>query len=220
MGEYQLKKAEIKRSLHTSKSFIHFSFDLWTSPNALAMLGILAHYMDNLSKNHTVLIDLQQLHGPHSGENMAQLVIEIIMEYDIVDKIDYFVLDNASFNNTCVEIVLRRLHPDLNPIHCHLHCLGHVLNLGAKAFLFDQETEAFETEITLHQTLEDDIKELQLWWKKEAVKKLHNIVTFIHCTPQRRESFENLLKLDTLALNSFQTLQLVADNATRWNSLY
>ena len=126
MGEFQLKKAEIKRSLHISKSLIHFSFDLWTSPNALAMLGIVAHYMDNLGKNYTVLIGLRRLRGPHSGENMAQLVIEIIVEYDIADKIGCFVLDNASSNDTCVEIVLCKLRLDLNPVHrcysCALHC--------------------------------------------------------------------------------------------------
>ena len=32
----------IKQSLHTSKSLIHFSFNLWISPNALAMLGVVA----------------------------------------------------------------------------------------------------------------------------------------------------------------------------------
>ena len=220
MGEFQRKKVEIKQSLHTSKSLIHFSFDLWTSPNALAMLGVVAHYMDNMGKNRTVLLGLRRLRGPHSGENMAQLIIEIIMEYDVVDKIGYFVLDNASSNDTCVRVVLQRLRPDLNPIHRRLRCLGHVLNLGAKTFLFGQETEAFEAEITLQQALEDDIKELQLWRKRGAVEKLHNIVTFIRRTPQRREAFENLISLDTLALDNFQNLQLVADNATRWNSLY
>ena len=138
---------------------------------------------------------------------MAQLVIEIIMEYDITDKISYFVLDNASSNDTCVEIVLHKLRLDLNPVHRCLRCLEHVLNLGAKAFLFGQETEAFEAEITLHQTLEDGIKELQLWQKRGAVGKLHNIITFIRCTPQRREAFEDLLKLDTLVMDSFQTFK-------------
>lgn len=81
---------------------------------------------------------------------MTQLIIEIILKYNIVNKIDYFVLNNTSFNNTCVEIVLHRLHLNLNSIHCCLHCLEHVLNLKAKAFLFDQKMETFEIEITFH----------------------------------------------------------------------
>ena len=46
MAQFELKKQEIKDQLAQAKSKIHFSFDLWTSPNHFALLGIIAHYVD------------------------------------------------------------------------------------------------------------------------------------------------------------------------------
>ena len=220
LREFHAKKEEIRQSLHESKSLIHFSFDLWKSPNSLAMLGLVSHYVDETGTNRTVLLGLRRLKGPHSGENMAQLVIELIEEYELIDKIGYFVLDNATSNDTCVAAVLARLRPELNPIHRRLRCLGHVINLTAKAFLYGEEKEAFEAQIGIQQALENETKELQLWRKRGAVGKLHNIVLFIRRTPQRREAFEDIIQLDSAFIEDFRALQLVADNATRWNSLY
>jgi hypothetical protein len=53
--QYFLKrKAELKESLARCKSKVHFSFDLWTSPNHLALLGIIAHYIDEFGQNQSV----------------------------------------------------------------------------------------------------------------------------------------------------------------------
>jgi hypothetical protein len=42
--EFRARKNEIRRQLREdSRSLIHLSFDLWTSPNSLAMVGVVAH---------------------------------------------------------------------------------------------------------------------------------------------------------------------------------
>ena len=64
------------------------------------------------------------------------------------------------------------------------------------------------------------MKELKLWRKRGPLGKLHNIVIFICRTPQRRERFANIRRFDSMAKGDFDHLQLVVDNATRWNSLY
>src|SRR6266536_3876279 len=49
------KRKEVKiKELKEVRSMIHFSFDLWTSPNHLALLGIVIHYVDNASQNQSV----------------------------------------------------------------------------------------------------------------------------------------------------------------------
>ena len=46
MNAFELRKNRLKQSLSKCQSLVHFSFDLWTSPNHKALLGVVAHYID------------------------------------------------------------------------------------------------------------------------------------------------------------------------------
>lgn len=148
------------------------------------------------SEAHSCFLGLCHLRGPHSGENMAEVVIEILRDYNIIDQLGYFVLDNASSNDIYIMEILRQIRPDLSPTHCRLHCFGHIINLAAKSFLFGKDAEAFEIEMTVSAQLKQAEKELEQWRKLGPVGKLHNIVGFIRRTPQRHEDFEHLIKED------------------------
>jgi ABC-type enterochelin transport system permease subunit len=50
-NEYKAIKAA---ELQAVQGMIHFSFDLWTSPNHLALMGIVAHYIDKYGQNQSV----------------------------------------------------------------------------------------------------------------------------------------------------------------------
>ena len=50
---------------------------------------------------------LKRLHGKHTGKNMAALLLEVFREYKIGGRIGFFILDNASSNDTYVDLVLR-----------------------------------------------------------------------------------------------------------------
>lgn len=54
IAAFEARKLVLKEDLHKSISKIHFSFDLWTSPNHLALLGIVAHYIDAKGVNQSV----------------------------------------------------------------------------------------------------------------------------------------------------------------------
>lgn len=53
---FEQRKEVLKGILRRSKSQIHFSFDLWTSPNHLALLGIVAHWIDEFGHNQSVSV--------------------------------------------------------------------------------------------------------------------------------------------------------------------
>lgn len=55
---FERRKKVLKFAIHQSKSQIHFSFDLWTSPNHLALLGIVGHYIDSKGVNQSVSFPL------------------------------------------------------------------------------------------------------------------------------------------------------------------
>jgi hypothetical protein len=79
-------------------------------------MGVVAHYTDNTFKNRTIIIALKRLHEAHSGENIGSLLIEIIKNFDLNERLGYFVTNNADSNNTCVYYILISLLPDLNKI--------------------------------------------------------------------------------------------------------
>jgi hypothetical protein len=192
MDDFKQRRKQIKKMLHLSKSLIHFSFDMWTSPNCMGMIAVIAHFVSHTGEARDCLIGLRRVHGSHSGENMAHSIISVIEEYELRDRLGYFVLDNVSSNDTCVREILRKLRPDLNAKNRRLRCFGHIVNLAAKAFLFGNDPEAFEAETMVADILQQEKKALASWRKLGPIGKLHNIVTYIRKTPQRRERFSNL----------------------------
>jgi cell division protein FtsB len=100
---YNTKKQQIKLEVQLALSKVYFIVDFWTSPNSLAIVRIIAHYIaDSGHLEHSVLA-LQELDKEHSGQNLADSVIRIIKDYRIASKVRYFVIDNASNNNTMIE---------------------------------------------------------------------------------------------------------------------
>ncbi len=95
-------------------------------------------------------MSLKRLEGAYSGENMTELVFEVFYDYEIIEKLGFFILDNVSSNDIYFETFLRDLLPNIIADEfkiCRLRYFGYVFNLAAKAFLFGNNADAFEVEI-------------------------------------------------------------------------
>jgi hypothetical protein len=212
----------ITEILGTAVSRIHVSFDLWTSPNGYALCGIVAHFIGHQYSNQNVLLALKPLTGPHGGEDIADVVIPVLQLYKIVDRLGVFVADNAESNDVAIQAILHQLRPELQPKLRRSRCLGHIINLVAKAFLFGKSVEAFElatgsiNEDTAFVDPEAMKKAQKAWREKGAIGKLHNIIVFIRSSPQRREAFKRKITGN----DRVDTLMPILDNSTRWNSTY
>jgi hypothetical protein len=146
----KLMKAQtlvIKRKLARARSRIHISFDLWTSPNHRSLVEVVAHWLDEDLKQD-VLIGLGGLKGSHTGENMAEVIILILQSFEISHHLGCFIADNDPSKNIAIRFVLRELRPDIrDPDSRRVRCLGHIINLIAKALLFGNELRATRQEI-------------------------------------------------------------------------
>ena len=131
MDAFKEKKIEIKTMISRLKSNIHLSFDLWTLDNSLALLGVVAHFVDKDYQLRTIMLALRRITGSYSGENLAYTLEQIIEEFEITGRLGYFVLDNAESNNTCIEYLLKNIAPYLQKKHRRLRCIGHIINLAA-----------------------------------------------------------------------------------------
>jgi len=148
--------------LQSAITKIHFSFDLWTSKNQLALLGLVAHFINKKGVPTTTLLALPRQRGKHTGERLAETISEIIHAFSLQDKVGSFITDNASSNDTCLEHLAEEL--GFVAKECWIRCSGHTFNLVAQAVLFGSNWQAFELEIE-NATLEE---QLLLHWRKKG----------------------------------------------------
>ncbi|KJZ69640.1 hypothetical protein HIM_10979 [Hirsutella minnesotensis 3608] len=222
MDAFLSKKQQLKEDLQRSRSRISISFDLWTSPNPYAILGVVAMWIDATGKRRSTVLGMRRVHGEHSGENLGSTVLELLKEYDIGgDQIGYFMLDNASSNDTAVEFILKELCPWMKPQqrrHRRLRCLGHIVNLCCQAFLMGRNCEKYLAKLEKHHQRGGYVKVEELWKKFGCLGRLHNLVRYIRLTPQRREEFAAIIIGGDLS--EFDGLELIQNNSTRWNSWF
>ncbi|OXV05242.1 hypothetical protein Egran_06990, partial [Elaphomyces granulatus] len=83
------------------------------------------------------LLSIPEIEGKHSGINIAETALTILNEFDILDRLGYTITDNASSNSVALEVMANEL--DFNKDHKRLRCMGHTINLIAKALQEDIE---------------------------------------------------------------------------------
>ena len=76
------------------------------------------------------MLGLCCLKSPYFKENIIEAIIAIIKTYKIINKIGYFVLDNARSNDTCISTIIERLNIKDIKEHRRLRYLGYILNLS------------------------------------------------------------------------------------------
>jgi hypothetical protein len=99
-------------------------------------------------KVETTLLGLRRLKGSYSEENIAEAIVAVVETYKIIDKIGYFVLDNAESNDTYISAVIEPFNIKNTKEHRRFRCLGYILNFSAKAVFFGYDFNIFEKEVT------------------------------------------------------------------------
>ena len=122
-SEFKRQQQHIQEELSTAKSRIHITLDLWTSPNYLGLCGVVAHYLGKDLKVKSCLIGLRRIRGSHSGENIAEVVKDVLVEYNIISNLGYFCTDNDVTMDKSIRLILEELRPDIiNPAQRRLRC--------------------------------------------------------------------------------------------------
>ena len=196
-----------------AKSSVHLSFDLWTASNGFNYIGIVSHFVDITGQKRDVLLGLPRLVGPHSGENIASYVKEVIDRYELGSKLGYFMLDNANSNDTCLETLATWYPIDVG--RRRLRCIGHIINLVVRAVIFGTNVSKFEAELRV---VSDEFS-FEIWAKKGAIGRLHNLILYIRRTDQRRQVLRRLQR-ELAGDDVIFTVEVLIDGKTRWNSIY
>jgi hypothetical protein len=97
-------------------------------------MGVVVYYISSNSEVVDLPIALPHMTGVHSSEKIVEVVSELLQLFGITSHTTaYFVLDNASNNNTAV-LALAQKTGFIAP-HCCLRCAPHTLNLIEQTLL-------------------------------------------------------------------------------------
>jgi hypothetical protein len=202
----------ITEQLHSATSAIHISFDLWTSRNLKALCGINCHFADEFGNLKSFLLALPQQEGKHTGVNIADTIAEILITFGLTNNIGFFVADNASNNDTCIQALADEFHFDA--AKRRLRCAGHIFNLVARSLLWGLDEDAFLKELA---DVEVTAEELEVWRCRGPVGKVRNTIVYIRASPQRNEAFKKAQEDNPLLT---KVTELHTMNDTRWNSVF
>ncbi len=98
---------------------------------------------------------------------------------------------------------------------CRLRCIGHIINLVVRAVIFGSNISRFEAEL---RGATDEFS-FDIWAKRGAIGRLHNLATYIRRTDQRRQALRRL-QAELAGDDAIFTLEIVVDGKTRWSSIY
>ncbi|RKK74914.1 hypothetical protein BFJ71_g17197 [Fusarium oxysporum] len=165
--EYDRHKQKVIEVLRNSPGALHISFDGWASRNKLALYGIACFFRDEKNRPCKIMIGVPEAHH-HFGSTIGGEILDVLHTLGVSpEKIDYFTLDNAENNDTTMEVIGVELGFDGRLRRgC---CIGHTINLSAKALLFGQNSDAFEQQLSGAEALSDT--EYARWRKKGPVGK-------------------------------------------------
>ena len=87
---------------------------------------------------------VKEIYGKHTGENLANYVLNVLRSFGIEEKLFCVTADNASNNYTmakCLEISLAQFKTDQNL----LGCIGHVAKAALKVLELEKLNNEFES---------------------------------------------------------------------------
>ena len=93
---------------------VSLTIDSWTSENQVAILGITIHWIDEDWNLCERVLATEELKGEHSGENMANMVHDVLKDYNLTKKVKtLFLMYHVCFNNNYMKYLILS-----NPIRC------------------------------------------------------------------------------------------------------
>ncbi|QRV87948.1 hAT family dimerization protein [Ceratobasidium sp. AG-Ba] len=237
IGElYIAEKERIKHALKNARGQISITSDLWSDGNLRAFMAVTAHYINQKGYLAEHLIAFRRIKGHHTGVNMGQVFFSILEEFEIVEKLGYITLDNASSNDTLMA-ELERVFQERGLIAFgrtlnRIRCFPHVLNLSVNSVLTALPAAAkwYRDEVDKKgETLDDEVIDYLVALESGLVNACRESVKAMRKSDLRRDGFSESIKLGNLH-GYFKTkngetlllpvLQLLRDSETRWSSTY
>ncbi|KMT03967.1 hypothetical protein BVRB_8g186740 [Beta vulgaris subsp. vulgaris] len=189
---YELEKKKLK-DLFKKVERVSLTTDLWKSkPQKIEYMVLTAHFVDLDWKLQKRVINFVHLPPPRKGANIADAILTCLKEWEIEDKVFTISVDNASANDSCIQI-LKDNFASNGRLICggklfHMRCCAHILNI----------------------MVQHGLKQVQ-----DIIEKVHDTVDFLNASEARLKRFGELV-----SQYNVQHRKLILECKTRWNSTF
>lgn len=142
-GEVKQQQQTVLQQLPPNAK-LSIALDCWTSPFRQAFMAVTGYFLDSEWNYREILLGFEPLHGAHSGANLSTVVLKLLQEHQITDRVLAFTTDNASNNNTLMSSVqeaVQSLDSSNDTMVIHVPCLAHVIQLSLKELLGEMKAD-------------------------------------------------------------------------------
>ncbi|CAI5534795.1 unnamed protein product [Closterium sp. Naga37s-1] len=191
-----LAKNKLKQELLAEGSgVVALTHDIWTGENHRSYMAVTGHSISKDFELRRVTLDFRALPGDHTSKKIAEVLEDVVKEWDVGDRCIAMTSDNASSNVAAMEYLCRGGPSDHQPplffSGMHVWCLPHICNQAVQ--------------LALKRVLEI----------KEPMGLLRDLASFIGYSPKRTASFEQAQRDENAKA---KLLRLRQDNEVRWGS--
>lgn len=133
---YEIAKNNLKNLLQKAKA-VSLTIDGWTSNANESYLGITCHFFEEISNLtlvlHSTALDVVLIEKDESAHNLSQLIRYCLIDWEIFDKVNHIVTDNAANMKLSIELLNKK----------HFPCFAHSLILFYEMLLQNVITMKF-----------------------------------------------------------------------------
>jgi len=127
---YKKKLAALKEDFKKVQFSFALTSDIWTSSHQkTCYVSVVAHYLDDSYVLNKRVIGFRSMDESHTGDAIANQILEVVRDFQIASKILSITLDNASANTTAIEILTPQLQSYIKGYIIHHRCVCHIINL-------------------------------------------------------------------------------------------
>lgn len=117
---------------------LSIALDCWTSPFRQAFMAVTGYFLDQHWEYREVLLGFEPLSGSHSRVNLSDVVLKLLQQHRIADRVLAVTTDNASNNNTMILSIqesLQSLELNNGSTIVRVPCIAHIIQLSLNDLL-------------------------------------------------------------------------------------
>jgi hypothetical protein len=122
---YNYSKQELLTLFNNTIKFCSITSDLWTARDRQGYIGITCSFINEEFELQEIMLACQYLEYPHTGKNIAQKILDIVLDWGLEKKVIGITTDNGSNM-----VSASKLLPNIFRIPCAAHTLNLVVNKG------------------------------------------------------------------------------------------
>ncbi|KAJ5085382.1 hypothetical protein N7532_003037 [Penicillium argentinense] len=219
-------REQLIEELEQTCQTISLSLDAWTSKNSKAMFGVVGHWLTVDFQYRERVLEFTELHGIHSGENMAEILQTLLTELRIEHKLLAITADNATSNERLLSELYLNLTEKFQAMYgavsaaralrfqgvdSYIRCTAHVLNLIVSDILVMLQAGDHASANAACDLMQEN-KEIG---PQSPLARLRIMALWIARTPQRKQQWKIICQS-----NGLKDKFIEYDVDTRWNSTH